>query len=192
MDINYLESLPPEIIFDILLRLPVRDILRFCQISKRLRPFCNEYDLWATKAIRDLNITRNTFDNNINDNPITKYMNLLNYNIYSAAGEGNLAKVSYLLSLGPTNINSVLCNAAFAGRLDVVKFLLQHGAGADVDDLNDALIAASEGRDLDTVRYLVNHGATDIDEALRAASYSGTNEIIDYLSSISVGEAGLE
>jgi len=45
MNIRYLESLPPETIFDILLTLPAKDILRFCQVSKRLRPFCNEYDL---------------------------------------------------------------------------------------------------------------------------------------------------
>jgi len=106
-------------------------------------------------------------------------MSLLNEKIISVAGEGDLAEVEYLLSLGPTNINSALYNAAFAGNLDVVKFL-HHGA----DDLDGALIEASEGRDLDIVKYLVEQGATDIDEALRTASYEGTREIVEYLSGL--------
>ena len=70
------------------------------------------------------------------------------------------------------------------GHLEVVVYLVEHGANIHAD--NDyAIRLASENGHLEVVRYLVEHGAdihANNDYAIRLASENGHLEVVRYLS----------
>ena len=79
--------------------------------------------------------------------------------------------------------NSMLYEAARHGYLDIVKFLIEHGA--DIHENNDYILQWASGSGyLDVIKCLVEHGAdihADDDEALHWASTNGCFDIVKYL-----------
>lgn len=75
-------------------------------------------------------------------------------------------------------LNHSLVNASKLGHLDVVKFLIEHGA---TDPFNAGLIHAAKAGHLDVVKFLLETDPQDINKALGAAASSGHKDIIDYL-----------
>ena len=79
------------------------------------------------------------------------------------------------------NITSLI-DAAFWGRLDVVKDLI--AKGADIHAENDqALCNAAEGGHLEIVKYLVSNGAdvhAENDQVLRDAVKYGRLDVVQY------------
>ena len=79
--------------------------------------------------------------------------------------------------------NFMLYEAASRGCLDIVKYLVEHGADIHDGDY-DTICCASKYGHLEIVEYLVEHGA-DIyawdDYPLRWASYNGHFDVVKYL-----------
>jgi len=77
-----------------------------------------------------------------------------------------------------------LYTAAGDGALDVVKFLVEKGA--DIIEINKAMITASNGGEMKTVRYLLDNKA-DIhfneDELLKTAVSEGIVESVELILS---------
>ena len=79
--------------------------------------------------------------------------------------------------------NFMLYEAAKYGYLDIVKYLVEHGADIHDDDYR-AVCRASEYGHLNVVKYLVEHGAdihADYDASLQWASQNGHLDIVKYL-----------
>ena len=53
MDIDYIESLPDEILFNVLVDLDLTDLLRLCQTSKRVYAICQDDFLWYRRTIKE-------------------------------------------------------------------------------------------------------------------------------------------
>ena len=80
-------------------------------------------------------------------------------------------------------VDFVLGYTSTHGYLEIVKYLVEHGA--DVNSQAEyALISASIGGNLEVVKYLVEHGSdvrADNDYALKQSSRIGHLEIVKYL-----------
>ena len=98
----------------------------------------------------------------------------------------------YLASTRPDIVGNNDYSLRFSslhGYLDVVEYLIEHGADvnatgdkANIDSLgDDALTHASECGHLDIVKYLIKHGANVNNNALRSASENGHSDIVEYL-----------
>ena len=106
--------------------------------------------------------------------------------LYTAAGEGELEIIKYLVSKGLDihyENNYAFQEASEKGHLEIVKYLLEHGADIHADD-DYALIFASVCGHLEVVKYLVEHRANihaNDDDSVISASGSGHLEIVKYL-----------
>ncbi len=144
-------------------------------------------DLWPEleKNIKD----------NLSENQLLKIL-------YLAAEEGNLSVVERVLNLEKLNVSqvnqpikdgfSVLNAAAENGHLEVVKFLIEHGADVNqpVEDGSTALLLAAEEGHTAVVEYLLtcqgiklNLENEDGETALSVATASGHTDIVNALSS---------
>ena len=95
----------------------------------------------------------------------------------------NLGLLQYLIENNFITNDEALIYASSNGHLDVVKYLVDHGANVNADD-DEALIWASKNGHLDVVEYLVDNGANvnaEDDYALRLASENGHTDIVKYL-----------
>ena len=80
-------------------------------------------------------------------------------------------------------MNHMLYEAAKYGYLDIVKYLVEHGANIHDSDY-DTVCCASKYGHLEIVEYLVEHGANIYawdDYPLRWASYNGHLDVVKYL-----------
>ena len=79
-----------------------------------------------------------------------------------------------------------MTSAGRRGHIDVVKKLIDE-KGEDyfsIGDFNDVLFQASWGGHLDIVKLMVKKGANDFNMAIRNATLTGQQEIVDYLNDI--------
>ncbi|MDG3005037.1 ankyrin repeat domain-containing protein [Paludisphaera mucosa] len=128
----------------------------------------------------------------------------LPYEILRAAQLGDAPLIRSLLAEG-ADVNSVtdgrfpwtpLMNAAFHGRTDCVRLLLENGADPDRQDLDfySAITLAAAEAHWDIVRILVEHGADTTrgdlysTTALGYARRQGEDEMIRYLESKTPGK----
>jgi hypothetical protein len=76
LDVNYLQSLPDELLLPILQTLPFQDLGRLCRVSTRLAGLCRDWNFWADRAKQEFNVSRENFFNttlNINS-PQERYV----------------------------------------------------------------------------------------------------------------------
>ena len=107
----------PDIIRMIFLELDYPDILSLCATSKQFYQYYNSSLLWSQKAEKDFDFPRQWFNLGKSMTPIKRYEKIWDY-IY--------------------NPNEYLIKAAREGDLDLVKWLVDHGATF----LNHAMLAA--------------------------------------------------
>ena len=102
----------------------------------------------------------------------------INYSLTSAAGEGHLEMVKYLVELGANDFNEAAKSATghdnMMARLEAINFLLERGA----NDLNGIMRAAAENNASDIVEKMLRLGATNVNEGLIGASYGGNIELV--------------
>jgi hypothetical protein len=69
-----------------------------------------------------------------------------------------------------------------AGSLDVIKLMIEKGEKYfDVNDFNYGMVNAARDGSLEIVKLMVEKGARDFDMAIRNATRTGHQEIVDYL-----------
>lgn len=79
--------------------------------------------------------------------------------------------------------NIALTNAALMGHLDIVKYLIEHGANIHAHNDRAIQLASNYGK-LDVVKYLVEHGANvcvNDNYAVKWAAHSGHLSVVQYL-----------
>lgn len=178
-----LESLPPEILQQVLFQLPAEEIVNLCRVSKYLRSGCHDMTFWSEKSFRDFKFPRDLFHRMILPNPLDRYHQVKMFNEYPnefitiAARNGDLELVEYLVQAGATNLDDALEDAAESGHPDVVKYLIRAG-GQNLDAVLD--YAAQEGH-LDIVRYAVEAGVTDLEKAFDTAVTNGYPDVVQFL-----------
>jgi hypothetical protein len=79
LDFARLENLPTNVLVQIFLQMTPQEANNVCQLSTRLRQFCQNPDLWATIAKRHFGTTREEFDNIPGRTALEKYRNILKY-----------------------------------------------------------------------------------------------------------------
>jgi ankyrin repeat protein len=188
-DVSYLESLPLELLYPILLGLKFTDVLQLCQVSSKLTWICRDWVFWTDKAWHDYKFPRDRFDKTQLTDPRERYYQIRRYYPYPdryrylirAAELGDLGFVQDLINTGVitkrSDLDWPLSGAARTGHLDIVQYLV----GLGVPDVNWALSNAAQQDHLDIVRYLVENGATGLNPALEQAAGQGHVDIIAYL-----------
>jgi hypothetical protein len=159
------DSLPPEILFQVLLNLPRDEIIPLCSQSSHFYNLCSDWTFWAEKASRDFQYPREDFLAASRDqSPWHRYSDISflyhhpTHGLIEAAKRGQIYDVRYLIPkiqhLGDTSpvLNRALVEAASRGYFEIVKSLRDHGAKAILTALN---LASQEGQ-LDIVLYLLD------------------------------------
>ena len=216
-----MDKLHNDVLIKLAIDLDLPDIIKWCSINKRFNKLTCENDIfWMNKFYNDYGKYPKNSD--ITWKEFYKYVtitepnillwkgveeNILSYVVValkrgadiehkkeidqdlfttplSAASEnGYLEIVKYLVEHGADiefNENWPLWLSAAYGHLEVVKYLLENGA--DIHAQGDlALFDASYNGDLEVVKYLIKHGANVDGHTLRAASENGKLEMVKYL-----------
>jgi ankyrin repeat protein len=170
---NYLDSLPIELLSAILIQLSILDLSRLAQVSSSLSVLCRSWDLWADKTQRDFNFPRKLFFRTHLDDPRLQYWQLRHYHqdikkaLPLVAYDNNVDLMEYFIHHGDMDLGFAVAMAARYHRLEMIDYLLSQGS-----DINKALIGAAVGGQPDLIPKFITAGATDIELALTlAASY---------------------
>lgn len=112
--------------------------------------------------------------------------------LYRLYADDKYDMIFYLIERGftNTNVSQFLLPASYDGNLEMVRYLVEHGADVDYFDnyFTSLMLACSKGN-LEMVRYLVEHGAdvniqiqsNEGNTALMIASAYGHFDIVRYL-----------
>lgn len=133
--------LPPEIIFDILINLPYRDLQNTCRSNRQYGEICSAPNFWRRKIYHDFGIVYDS----------TNYLNLKEREFYE-----------YLLSQNDTfpgcekynDINICLVRAVKQRNIPLIKYFLDNKGS-----LTRALKTAVEIGDVYMADYLISQGA---------------------------------
>ena len=221
-----MDHLPKDLLIELALDLDLPEVIKFCGTSQRINKTVCESDIfWMKRFIRDYGDYPKT--TKTTETWKEFYYKILNTSGYDLLWEGlmtnNLDLVKFGVEKDPSKINVIrreedfnhmpLSYASENGNLEIVKYLIEHGAliyhsvvdasknghlevvkyltdhGANIRNPLGFLalkFAISHGH-LDVVKYLVEQGA-DVraadDYALRAASANGHLEVVKYLESL--------
>ena len=107
----------------------------------------------------------------------------ISYALRTASKRGYSEIFNCLLKNGSGYINEALLDAIINENLELVKYLVEHGAdvNAKYDNGSTVLMEASVYGTLEIVKYLVENGAENINKALMIVSSKGYLEIVKYL-----------
>jgi hypothetical protein len=190
-DVGTLESLPPELLGQILRSLPVPQIIQICHVSLYLSDFCRDWNLWADLARREFQFPRALFDQTFLKNPGQRYRQIQDYYDYpydylpQAAEQGRLEVVRYLLQRSRQQYDADIARVKAQGYgPDFVEWFVNDRR----DRLNRALNLAAKAGQRQIVDELFKAGATDVD-ILRYPAYQGNLDWVRHL--IKAGATGL-
>jgi hypothetical protein len=188
---SYPETLPSDLLIEILLKLPPKDILFLCSRIKDFERVCSKDTFWERVWLKWVALPLPKF----RDRPIREIL----YGLVEEAKRltpeklleegskrGILFYVIEALERGAdisAKNNEALWSAAARGYLAVVKYLVEHGANVSANE-DMALRSAAYFGHFDVVKYLVEKGANISareDEALRNAAFFGYFDIVKYL-----------
>jgi hypothetical protein len=183
-----MQSLPIEMLTQILLDLSTPEILRLCQVSTQFNAICHSPEFWADKAFRDFNYPQDQFLHDFLGSPLRRYRWVQklaqnpNESLIGASIRGSSYDVNYLLAQGATNLNQALEVAAARGHPHIVGILLDHGA----THVNQAVKQASRNNHGDVLEYLYNWGLDsghpiDLNTALWEATRKGFAPLVEDL-----------
>lgn len=177
-----METLDRDVLLYLAYDLDMPSIYRLCRTSKRFnRLICENDTFWKNKLLQYGVKNLANFED-----PKEAYKQIIkNEGLLGAAMRGNIYRIKYLVASRPPissgnlleqnhqneDLNTPLIFASEEGHLEVVKYLLEHGA--NIHSAHNASVwrASARGR-LDTVKYLVEHGAN-----IYATPYYGKNSI---------------
>jgi len=91
---------------------------------------------------------------------------------------GNLEAVELFLGLNSDLAAGALEEAALAGHLDIVDYVIQN---VDIGDLENPLMAAAKGGHLNIVKYLLKMGARNLNLGIAYAATGKHRDVIKYL-----------
>jgi len=107
----------------------------------------------------------------------------MNLQLRIAVDKGDLNTVKDLLNRGAIKKNAALIHASSLGHIDIVEYLLNHGANVHANH-DDALIEAVQMNHINVVKLLIKYTAninTEDDEPLLYACCNKNIELIEYL-----------
>jgi hypothetical protein len=188
MEVSSFESLPPELLIQILLQLPLRDIAQASKTSRRLNSTCQDWTYWSLRAQQELDFPPALFRQTLIAHPIQQYRKVQQYHqnpsqyLSAAVVSGNNDLLQYLLAAGANNATmlvTALDNAAKKGNLKATQLLLrqshfpQRNAG---DVLVYALALAAKNNHVAVAEELSRAGARDLSYAIAEASDGQFNQ----------------
>ena len=154
--------------------LNIKKLIKFLNFWKLYEPYPNEIYLYVDSLSKE--------DKKEIKNKHLKELIELGINNFSIKNN-NLVLLQYLIENNSITNDNSLRSAARNGHLDVIKYLVDHGANVNAED-DEALILASKYGHLDVVEYLVDHGANihaQDDQALIYATRNCHVDIVKYL-----------
>ena len=182
---NNFDILSKDILIELAIELDLPDIIKWCSVNKRFNDAtCKSETFWRRK-----------FNHDYGDYPKVPGLSWKEFYRYvtvtspedllweGAVQQNILSYVVVALKRGAdVNRDGILRISSMEGKLDIVKYLVEHGA--NIHSLNDGLNWASYYGKLEVVKYLLENGA-DVrfkdDFALRFASNFGYLEVVKYL-----------
>ena len=200
-DINYLQSLPYDVLEPILYDLSFHDLLKLCRVSKYFRLFCNDWDFWAYKAEFMYGFPHQFFENTDEPDPRQRFREIetnrrdpnTDSKIDKVMRENRLDVIKDLIIRGYKVIYNPIFTASMLGQFETVKYLFD---AADVglippptqDDIDYSLgITALDDR-LDLLEYIFSKGISNkpwvFQGAVRQAARHGQRKALDYLLSL--------
>jgi len=100
--------------------------------------------------------------------------------LYLASSNGFVDIVTYLIKHGATDLNGALESAASNGQLDVVKYLILVGADQLANALEAAIYSQSDDKFI-IIRYLIDNGA-DLNTAYSIATRINDRATLEFLN----------
>lgn len=194
-EINYFESLPPEVVTTILIKLSCNDILNVCQLSRYLWSFCDSWEFWADKVHAEFGFPKHWFLQlsesrkprqfylvlaRLHRNPVEWLIDIIGLNRW-AIGLERLALVKYILPKASKNLkelNFFLVTATLWGNVPLIDYFKSQGA--KYERITDELVDVAEGGLLDRVKDLIAQGADNFDEAFEGAVIKCQFPVIQY------------
>jgi ankyrin repeat protein len=188
---SYPETLPSDLLIEILLKLPPKDILFLCSRIKDFERGCSQYKFWERVWLKWVSSRLPNWSNEEIKEEISRRVEEAKRLtpeklLEEGSKRGILFYVIEALERGAdisAKNNEALWSAAARGYLDVVKYLVEHGANVSANE-DMALRSAAYFGHFDVVKYLVEKGANISareDEALRNAAFFGYFDIVKYL-----------
>ena len=188
---NYFSRLYTDAIYQIALRVSIKDLASLCLADKRLSQICQNEKFWTARTIQDFGIVDKREDMSWKE--LYQVLSDPNPNklLLKAAKEGNLRLVEIAYNIG-ANLNvldksekfTALSLAIIYGHLDVVKYLVEQGANIALYGKNTDLDLAAAYGHLAIVKYLVDYGINSparLGQALLIAAKNGHLNIVKYL-----------
>jgi hypothetical protein len=166
-----LESLPPEQVYPIALRLPYRHLLQFCRTATRYRDICADPVFWAEKANFIYGLPISHFFRptsqvpNPRDTPQRRYLQILTQHRDCERGSEQF-----------TDVNDALRCAIRHKDFPLADYFKSKGA----NDATYALLGAIDSGDLNLVKHY-DQGLYNTFRVLYEAGLEGPRDILDYL-----------
>ena len=154
--------------------LNIKKLIKFLNFWKLYEPYPNEIYLYVDSLSKeDKKEIKNKHLKELIELGINKFSIKIN----------NLGLLQYLIENNFISKDDALIYASSKGHLEVVKYLVDHGANVNAQD-DYALRSAARNGHLDVIKYLVGHGANvnaQDDGALIWASLKGYTDIVNFL-----------
>ena len=142
-------------------------IIALCKATKKLNEICEQYIEMEDDKRFEISINNNKWQNSIllekycENNDVIKIKKLIkinlywNYGLYGACRGGHMDIVKLLIEKGAGNWNCGLSGACSGGNIDIVNFMIEKGASS----WNWGLRTACETYHLDIVKLMIKKGA---------------------------------
>jgi hypothetical protein len=182
-----MQSLPVELIQEILLHLSLVDLSRVCQVCSDLSTFSRDWNFWAEKAWREYQFPRDLFKSIplIHSHPRDRYVQVRTYctNIYPSNDTASLDQIIRLASITGPSVNGIgedesLGDPRCQWHIDVIKYFISQRR---IHRLNYVLCRASEYGNLELVQYCVSQGAWAFNDAATECARNGHFSVLRWL-----------
>jgi hypothetical protein len=184
-----MESLPSELVIEMLRQLTRPELSRMAQVCRRFHHLISSVDLWATKAYYELSFPKKLFHALVaTATPRQIYVTLgdwvgsPNRGFALACDTGNLEVIKYFLAYR-VNVNLGLARAAAHGHLEVVRFLLASQSWRR-RQLKWPLVEAIRHGHHHISSYLLTQHIPPLNRALMEAARQQDFEMVQYLRSL--------
>lgn len=171
MNSSHLQNLPPEVFFNILIKLPYQNIITYCSTNKVANTVCEDNFFWQQKANFDFGILAREF----NETNLTAELRYIEY----------LTIIGKDVVPGSENfieVDTCLYRAAFNNNIPLINYFMTKGG-----DKNYAAKGAAGAGNMELLKIILNLkiiGPIDIKMISMEAARTGQLEILKYFNSI--------